>query len=82
MERVQAERDEWKERAILTHAEDRARLDRAVNALRRLMASLAVDEDGNLTGPLEQWAEAWVSAQTTLSDIEWPDGDEVGQPTC
>ena len=69
IEKAERERDEARNHSVTwgrAEAAD-ARADRYEKALRGLMDALAVDEDGNLTGPLERWADAWCEAVAALA---------------
>jgi hypothetical protein len=79
LERVRAERDAQAYRAeqhVQKWVESdagklQARLDRAESVLTKI-AAMKYEAD----------PQAPKIARAALADIEWPDGDEVGQPTC
>jgi hypothetical protein len=85
LERVRAERDEGEIRwnaaeqrvagLITALSAQKARLDRAVEALRQI----GEEEHPRVA---VNFSAAIRIARAALAEIDWPDGDEVGQPTC
>lgn len=47
--------------------EFKAERDRYREVLRGLMDALTIHEDGNLTGAMDQWADAWCEAVAVLT---------------